>query len=265
MKYIGLIFISLYMLSCGNARDAAAMNKQKPLLGDYIITAVGVNSSLSEAVTITFDKEKNTISGSTGCNLFNGNYASGDSKLEFGPLATTRKMCHPESNTLEQHVLKALQDTKNYSITDDKIHFYDEAHFTILTLEKSDMTSAKATDTQNGYHVEYSEISRGSFMMITYENNKLSFQKDRNIKTQTIDLSNTELASLDKKLEALDLKALTTLEPPSTAHQYDGARIAALKVTKNGLTYTTPSFDAGNPPKAIEALILELMAPTEKL
>lgn len=265
MKYISLLFISVLMVSCGNTKDVTSMNKQPTLTGEYNITAVGVNSTYSEQVTINFNTEKNTVSGSSGCNLFNGTYSSGNSKLEFGSLATTRKMCHPKANSLEQHVLKALQETKNYSMTDGKIHFFDEAHFTILTLEKSDLTSAKTTKSQNGYHLEYSEISRGSFMMITYENNKLSIQKDRDSKAQIIDLSDDELASVDRELAEIDLNVLTSLEPPSTAHQYDGASIAALKITEKGAAHTTPSFDAGNPPKVIESLILELIALTEKL
>lgn len=265
MKYISILFISLYMVSCGNSKDATAMNTLPQLNGDYKISMVGADSSFNEDVTIQFNRDEKTVSGNSGCNLFNGSYTSEGSKLEFGALATTRKMCHPEANTLEQKVLKALQNTKSYSISNNEISFYDEAHFTILKLENSDTTSAKITESQNDYQVEYSAVSRGMFMMISYENGTISFQKDREAKKQSKTLLKDEAASLDQKIAAINIESLQTLEPPSKAHQYDGAAGATLKITKNGTSHQTATFDHGNPPEALEALVSELIALTEKL
>ncbi|TYB78924.1 META domain-containing protein [Bizionia myxarmorum] len=265
MKYISILFISLYMVSCGNSKDATAMNKLTQLNGDYKISMVGADSSFNEDVTIQFNSDEKTVSGNSGCNLFNGSYTSEGSKLEFGSLATTRKMCDTEANTLEQNVLKALQNTKSYSISTNEISFYDEAHFTILKLENSDTMSAKITTSQSDYQVEYSAVSRGTFLMITYENGSILFQKDRDSKKQTKTLLKDEVVSIEKKIAAINIASLDTLEPPSKAHQYDGAAGATLKVTENETSYQTATFDHGNPPKALEALVSELISLTEKL
>lgn len=265
MKYISLLFISLYMVSCGNTKDASAMNKQTPLTGNYNVTAIGDNTSFTEAVSINLNSEEHTVSGNSGCNIFNGSYTLDGSTLKFGALATTRKLCAPEANKLEQQVLNALNETARFSEENDSISFYNNEGTVLMTLGKSKTSNSKINQEQQTYQVEYTAITRGTFIMINYENNSLSFQKDRNAKKIVKALTQDEITSLNAKLAALDFNSLNTLEPPSKAHQYDGAAGATLKVTANGVTHQTPTFDHGNPPKTIEALVYELISLTEKL
>ena len=59
------------------------------------------------------------MTGSGGCNDFNGTYTSDGSKLTFGPLSSTKKACPDAVNTVEQAYLTALQATQTYEITSD--------------------------------------------------------------------------------------------------------------------------------------------------
>src|SRR5262245_21355680 len=68
--------------------------------------------------TIAFSGD-GTVSGSGGCNNFNGTYTVDGSKLTFGPLASTQKACGDPADTIEQAYLAALQATRAYEITSD--------------------------------------------------------------------------------------------------------------------------------------------------
>jgi heat shock protein HslJ len=68
--------------------------------------------------TVAFSGD-GTVTGSGGCNDFNGTYTVDGSKLTFGPLASTKKACAEAVNTLETAYLTALQATTAYEITSD--------------------------------------------------------------------------------------------------------------------------------------------------
>jgi heat shock protein HslJ len=68
--------------------------------------------------TIAFSGD-GTVTGSGGCNDFNGTYTVDGSNLTFGPLASTKKACGDAVNTLETAYLAALQATTAYEITSD--------------------------------------------------------------------------------------------------------------------------------------------------
>lgn len=59
----------------------------------------------------------NRVAGSTGCNRLNGTFdLSGQNKIKFSPLATTRMAC-PNSET-ERQFLAALERADNYRLVD---------------------------------------------------------------------------------------------------------------------------------------------------
>ncbi|MGY0391456.1 META domain-containing protein [Bizionia sp. KMM 8389] len=265
MKYISLLVTCIFILSCGNAKEATAMNEPTPLVGTYQLKTIGLNTPINTPLQITFNIEKKMVSGNSGCNQFSGSYLSEGSALEFGPLASTRKMCPPAINTLEQQILKALKETKQYSQTDTVISLLDNSGAVVLTIAKEipvEKVAKKSTITD--YKTEYTAISRGSYMVITYQNKSLAYQKSKDSNPVIKLLSDEEIARLDSKINALNLQELKVLEAPSKAFQHDGAPIASLSVVHNGSTYLTPSFDHGNPPESIVGIINELIALTEK-
>lgn len=261
MKYISLLVLSLFLFACGNTKESTAMHQQKSLTEHYKISGMGNNNTLSEDLTLTFNLKTKIVSGFSGCNQFSGTFLVDGESITFGPLASTRKMCQPDTNTTEQHLLKALQETVRFSISNKTVSLYNSEGSAILILEETRTSETKMTD--NTSTVTYSAVSRGYFMIISYENNRIIFQNDRNSKPIVKMLTNLENASLSKKIADLDLNTLETLSPPSTAHQYDGAPGATLKISQVGDTYTTSTFDHGNPPAAIKALVSELLAHTE--
>jgi heat shock protein HslJ len=85
----------------------------------------GVISVFPAPITITFTN-MGTVSGSGGCNNYNGGYtltgASGPfgKQIRIGPLASTQMFCADTSN-LETTYLQILQDASSYSIDNTTI------------------------------------------------------------------------------------------------------------------------------------------------
>jgi heat shock protein HslJ len=65
---------------------------------------------------ITMSFKDGQIAGSAGCNNFHGTYAAEGSKLQVGPLATTRRACDESLMTQEREFLAALASAVTWSI-----------------------------------------------------------------------------------------------------------------------------------------------------
>lgn len=63
----------------------------------------------SSHITLMFGSD-GQVNGKAGCNAFFGGYQRVNAELEFGPLATTRKLCAPALMHQEQAVLAVLAD-----------------------------------------------------------------------------------------------------------------------------------------------------------
>jgi heat shock protein HslJ len=68
----------------------------------------------SEKAWLTLNGER--VTGSTGCNEFQGMVATATGKLTFGELATTRRACTGDAAKLESLLLKGLQGDLTYRI-----------------------------------------------------------------------------------------------------------------------------------------------------
>ena len=66
------------------------------------------------SLTLAFKDGK--VSGSAGCNNFHGGYKAEGSKIQFGPLATTRRACEESLMTQEKEFLAALASAVTWKI-----------------------------------------------------------------------------------------------------------------------------------------------------
>jgi heat shock protein HslJ len=83
-------------------------------------------------VTLNFQADQ--VSGSAGCNNYNGSYQTTGRKIDFGPLAATRKMCAQPLGTMEQEAayLAALDATAEYDLKGNTLEMKDEQGEVIL-------------------------------------------------------------------------------------------------------------------------------------
>lgn len=127
MKKFALFFLTIVFASCNTTKTTASKienNTLKVSLIDgnwevnYIMNVPKPIGEMFPKVkpTITFDSNKNTISGMSGCNTFKGKcrIEANSIKIEEA-MAVTRKMC-PDM-TGEQTFLETLKKVNSYSVT----------------------------------------------------------------------------------------------------------------------------------------------------
>jgi heat shock protein HslJ len=68
--------------------------------------------------TIRFD-EGGQVSGSTGCNLFNGVVTIEGDNIKFGQMATTKRGCIPSLMDQELRFLKAMAEVLSFTMSKD--------------------------------------------------------------------------------------------------------------------------------------------------
>jgi heat shock protein HslJ len=73
------------------------------------------------SVTATFDA--GALSGSAGCNNFNGSYETDGTSLTIGPLASTSMFCADPTGTMDQETayLALLTEAQSFSVSGDDL------------------------------------------------------------------------------------------------------------------------------------------------
>ena len=79
-----------------------------------------------------------TVSGSTGCNTFNGGWSLDRNQVDFGALATTRKLCPDSMMAQEQSILAILDNAVLIGIGDEGTLFITTLEGALLTALPSD-------------------------------------------------------------------------------------------------------------------------------
>jgi hypothetical protein len=103
---------------------------------------------------------------------------------------------------------------------------------------------------------EYEAITRGAYKKVTVDQDSIMTIKDRDMKEViTRQLSKADWESLVEALDKVNLETIENLVPPSTKSHADAALAANLKVIKKDRTYSSNSFDHGNPPAEIKELV----------
>ncbi|WP_452225640.1 META domain-containing protein [Lacinutrix chionoecetis] len=269
MKFFIILLATILAESCGNTKEINAttltdtMDQTEQLSGDYTITVVKDSKNISEPLTISFDDKTNKVSGYSGCNRFFGTFKITDNTISLSELASTKKMCRGESNTLEQNMLKALNSTTHFTLEAGEL-LLKQGDNVMVSANKIMETTTNNKMAQDYSTIEYTAVSRGFYYACKIENNTFSVKKNRNEEATIKTLNDNTQTEINNLVNAVDLASISELEAPTKAHQYDGAAIASLTITKDGKTYTSTSFDAGNPPEEIAELVNTLLKTAEK-
>ncbi|PWK20348.1 META domain-containing protein [Xanthomarina spongicola] len=256
MKYLTLILTLFTLMSCGNSKNASAMQNEKQTMnnisGKYQVSIIGTEDVSEYNLTIEFNDSIKTVSGFSGCNRFSGTYTLNGNTIKFGSLASTRMACMDSVNTIETKMLEALSNTNTINSENGSISLLKDNVNMLSTLQES------------SYRIEYTATSRGLFNQYIFENGKLSIQKDRTSTPTIKSCTKKEANAILEKIKVLDLEKITTLEAPTEKRFYDGAAIALLEITYLGKTYQTQQFDHGEPNEYIASLISTFLTLAEK-
>ncbi|MBT8260829.1 MAG: META domain-containing protein [Flavobacteriaceae bacterium] len=267
MKYLTILLTIIAIKSCGSTEQLNIKSKiqDMSLSGIYTITMLDKNND-SHDLTIVFNEAEKKISGFSGCNRYFGSYTLDNEIIKIGPLASTKKYCIGEANNIESKFLEALEKTNTINITENKIQFQNEKVTLLEGTLKSDEEGKNTQDnTGSNYIITYNAFSRGFFRTTEFKNNIVVFQNNRNEEPKTYACTKDDLDNIKKLLDNIPLNAIGKLEAPSKAHQYDGAPGATLIINYKGETYSTNTFDHGNPPEELKELINFILSLTESM
>lgn len=109
--------------------------------------------------------------------------------------------------------------------------------------------------------IAYKAMTRGRQLNIVYKNDTIAANSGSGmaISSSNTALSATQKEDLFRLLEKVDLDGMQSLKSPTNKRMYDGAMIANITVTVKEKVYESSSFDHGNPPAEIAALVNKLI------
>ncbi len=112
----------------------------------------------------------------------------------------------------------------------------------------------------------YEAMTRGFYQKITITETKTMVSSDVNQKdVTTYDTKKSDWDALMLLLNELAIEELPKLEAPTSKRFYDGAAIATLAIATPEKEIKSNSFDHGEPPKEIEALVNKMISIKENL
>ncbi len=89
----------------------------------------------AQPVELRFAAEGNRVSGAGGCNRLSGNIQLKGELLRFGPLASSRMACPPESMAFERRFLEALGQVRRWGIDKRSLLLQDARGRTLLLFQ----------------------------------------------------------------------------------------------------------------------------------
>lgn len=112
-------------------------------------------------------------------------------------------------------------------------------------------------------NIEYQALSRGYYLNINIQDDKLTIAKTRDGEVKVYELTDADWKALANLYKEVKLDKLSTYKAPTEKRFYDGAAIANLRVAYDGKSYETQGFDHGNPPVEIAAFVNKIVSFSE--
>jgi heat shock protein HslJ len=115
MRYVRAIALGALVLAVGFPAMAQE-DDDGPLTARWI--AVELNGKPVEGLTLDYTTDR--VSGTGGCNRFNGPITIEDDAVQIGPLASTKMMCEGKSE-IEAQYFSALEAARSFVAVDDTL------------------------------------------------------------------------------------------------------------------------------------------------
>lgn len=130
-RYLWILMILGLLLSA-----CAAGEEDASLAGRWELVEYGLEGSLSPALMenepgLTFN-EDGTLSGSSGCNGFSGEYTVAENQIEFGPITSTLMLCDSPVMGQEEAFFQVLMDTAAYEIEGNTLTISNNGYTLVL-------------------------------------------------------------------------------------------------------------------------------------
>lgn len=117
-----LVLLALLLAACAGATPPATAADPNLTGSDWQLTSINDVPAVEQApATLSFG-DPNIIAGSTGCNIYTGNYEVGaDANLRLSQTISTAFTCHPSLKAQEEAMQLVFNNTQSYSIEGDTL------------------------------------------------------------------------------------------------------------------------------------------------
>jgi len=126
--------------------------------------------------------------------------------------------------------------------------------------------SSTPASQENLSKIIYEASTRGAYFKVIIDKEFIQRTKDR--RTTQLDskaCSSNDWKTLSTTIRTIDLRALDKLVSPTDKRTTDAALHATLKIITTSQTYTSKSFDHGNPPEEIKPLVNTILSLAESI
>ncbi|KQT15326.1 hypothetical protein ASG31_15475 [Chryseobacterium sp. Leaf404] len=100
--------------------------------------------------------------------------------------------------------------------------------------------------------ISLSERTRGTNRLFTITPNKTETDINGNISSKTVTAE--EWKAISGEINKINLDEISSYKSPTTKRYSDAALASVMVIEKDGKTYTSEEFDAGNPPQELKNL-----------
>ena len=129
------VLLAMLLAACSAAGGLDATSWE---LESYLSSEGDMMRVLPKSV-VTLNFQADQVSGMAGCNNYSGSYQTTGSKIEFGPMAATLKMCAQPLGIMEQETayLGALEAAAEYDLKGNTLEIKDEQGDVILVFVRA--------------------------------------------------------------------------------------------------------------------------------
>lgn len=139
--------------------------------------------------------------------------------------------------------------------------------YLVLTMgcqsQKKDRNTSSNNVEKNIISIELTEQTRGTNRKITFKNSIITINVNGITKSSPI--LTPDWNNIVKETQLIDLEKLSTYTSPTTGRYSDAALSSTITITDEGKQYNSLDFDAGIPPKQLEALYKKLLQARDTL
>ncbi|WP_051677048.1 META domain-containing protein [Maridesulfovibrio frigidus] len=110
---VRIALICLVLIFAGCSASKSTLTADLPLQTKWVLEDIDGTGVIDFAQSWAMFTEDGRVTGSGGCNRFNGSYTLENNTLEVGPLASTRMACAEAVDSQEFKFLQALGQSLN--------------------------------------------------------------------------------------------------------------------------------------------------------
>ncbi len=157
LSVLSFVFIAILLISaCAPpVLDSPASGNADLTNTSWILTTLNSSKPVPDTtITINFDNG-GRVSGSDGCNNYNGSYKVDGNKIEFGQMASTMMACPDPAMKQADAYQSALSETATFAVKNDELTFSDVDGNALAT-----------------FAAVSSDLSGTSWQVISYNNGK---------------------------------------------------------------------------------------------